>query len=59
MKYREVEYAVKEINPGKWQWTIFPKKEQHGIVRRADFYASREEAEDACKKEIDKGLNQA
>jgi hypothetical protein len=55
MNHRGVEYAIKEAVPGKWQWTIYPKKEQQDKVARTGF-ASREEAEVACKKEIDSGL---
>jgi hypothetical protein len=54
MKHREIEYALKQLGPDKWQWTIHPRTGQ-GVVRR-EIKGTREQAEAACKKEIDAGL---
>jgi hypothetical protein len=55
MKYRGVNYGLKKLEPSdpeKWEWKIYPKKEMGNVVR-GEVIGTRDEAEAACKKEID------
>ena len=56
MKHRNIDYGIREISPTEWEWTIYPKKEDGAIVRR-NVTGTREQAEAACKREIDAGLD--
>jgi hypothetical protein len=58
MKYRDIEFGVKQIEQSKWRWTIYWKIELHAKVIGQETYESRDQAIAACKKEIDHGLDQ-
>ncbi|SEF12982.1 hypothetical protein SAMN05444161_8858 [Rhizobiales bacterium GAS191] len=58
MRHRDIDYDVKEDEPSKWRWTIYPKKESGTPVRNETFYKTREAALFACIRAIDDGLSQ-
>jgi hypothetical protein len=58
MQHRNINFAVKEIEPSEWRWTIYPKLGTHGKVIGTISYVSIREAVAACEKEIDAGLDQ-
>ncbi|SEE79112.1 hypothetical protein SAMN05519104_7499 [Rhizobiales bacterium GAS188] len=59
MRHRDIDYDVKEDEPSKWGWTIYPKKESGAPVRSETFYKSRDAALFACIRAIDDGLSQS
>jgi hypothetical protein len=55
MQHRNINFAVKEIEPSEWRWTIYPKLGTHDKVISTISYVSIREAVAACEKEIDAG----
>ena len=61
MMHREYEYGIKPVAHGgteKFQWTIYEKAELGPNTIGPELYLSREEAERACRKAIEDGLDQ-
>ena len=57
MQHHQVEFEVVEIGPGKWQWTIYPKKSLRAAkVTREVIARNRRDAVAQCKLEIDRKL---
>lgn len=56
MEHRGFEYGIRQTGDGQWEWTIYPRKERSGVVR-GKVTGTREQAEMACKREIDLGLD--
>ena len=56
MKHRTIEYDVREIEPGRWRWSISPGSR---IVQGLDEYRSRERAVEACIGEINNGIERS
>ena len=52
MKHRTIDYAVAEVEPGRWGWTIHAGID---VVGEASF-RSRERAIEACINEINNGI---
>jgi hypothetical protein len=52
MKHRTIDYAVAEVEPGRWGWTIHAVRDVVGGGR----YRSRELAVEACINEINNGI---
>jgi hypothetical protein len=61
MKHRNTDYGVAEdpMLADKWRYTIYPTMEVGPKVVSSDLYSSYEEAEAACRNEIDLGLSGA
>lgn len=49
--YRSIEYAVRELDDGHWQWATYPRMEEG--ANSAGVETTREKAIAACKAEID------
>jgi hypothetical protein len=41
VRHRDIDYDVKEDEPSKWRWTIYPKKESGTPVRNETFYGDQ------------------
>lgn len=57
MEHRGIEFEVREFEPSKWPWTIYPKKELSPKIIGDEVCGTREAAVAACKREIDNGLD--
>ena len=56
MKYRNLDYAVRERVPGRWHWHILPEEEPCPVLTSDKQYRSREAGVEACINEIDNRL---
>jgi hypothetical protein len=56
MKHREIDYQTKQLADGSWQWTILPKGSRGRPIISQQRYATQDDADQACKDEIDRGL---
>lgn len=56
MKYRYVDYAVRERVPRRWHWHILPEGEPGPVITSEKQFRSREAAVEACINEIDNRL---
>jgi len=57
MEHRGVEYAIRKIADNQWEWTIYGSKSSGAGKVRGTVTGTREDAEAACKREIDSGLD--
>jgi hypothetical protein len=56
VKYRNVDYAVRESAPRRWHWHILPAGEPGPVLTSENQFRSREAAVEACINEIDNRL---
>jgi hypothetical protein len=54
LKHRTVDFDVKEVQPGRWRWIIYPRMGR--AVDGPAKFATRERAVEACIEEINKGI---
>jgi len=52
MKHRTIDYAVTEVEPGRWGWTIHAATYVFGVAQ----HRTRELAVEACINEINNGI---
>jgi hypothetical protein len=52
VKYRDVEYDIEEVQPGRWRWKIYAKSEPGLNVVGEPKHRTREKAVEACIEEI-------
>ena len=57
VEHRGVEYWVRKLDESRWEWTIYPSKNSRVSKARGTVRGSRDDAEAACKREIDSGLD--
>ena len=53
MKHRTVDYDVKEVQPGRWRWIIYPPGR---TIQGPPKFRTREQAVAACMEEINNGI---
>ena len=58
MKHKNIDYRISDIpvGTGKWRYAIYADIELGHKVVSPQFYATRKEAEEACKKAIEAGF---
>ena len=56
MKHRDIDFDVNEVAPSEWRWTIYQKLPAPKVVGKISF-ATHDEAVEACRQEIDDGLD--
>jgi hypothetical protein len=49
--YRGLEFSVRRLNDGQWEWAVYPKKEEG--ARFAGCEENEQKAITACKANID------
>ena len=59
MKYLNVEYNVREVEPRLWRWYVIPAGAAKELVISSHKFRSREAAVEACIEEINNALERS
>lgn len=54
--YRGLEFSVRRLDEGRWEWAVYPKKEE-GARFSGSVGGNQEKAIAACKVAIDRWLS--